>query len=221
MLKRHCLCLLALAACAAASCAQAPPISLPAEVRGRSGELVAVTAETKGKSVAWLCLDEGLCLVPSSALRDQRTTYAVAPRPGRYRVRAITCVEGELSEWASSTVVIEETAGRERAAARSGPMWVVVIEETARRTPEQAAVLADAGVARYVREKGWRVRVADRDARDSRRQAPADLKPYVERARGKRLPYLFVVDAEGHARHEGPLPAGAAGLLEILKKVGG
>jgi len=105
-------------------------------------------------------------------------------------------------------------------AVAAGKCHVVVIEETAEATARRGVYLAHRDLAGYVRGKGWRVRVADKDAVDATGRTPADLAPYVARAKG-RVPYVLVVAEEGRLLHEGSLPATPAELLAVLRRIGG
>lgn len=99
--------------------------------------------------------------------------------------------------------------------------WVVVIEETAEAAAGRGAYLADRPLGDYVRAKGWKVRLADKDVRDASGQPPRDLAPYLAQAAGKALPLYWVVDAAGTVRGHGPLPATPAAFLATLRAIGG
>lgn len=101
----------------------------------------------------------------------------------------------------------------------SGKLWLVVVEETADARAERGRWLRDEALHGYVAKKGWKIRLTDKDAKDASGNVPADLKPYIDRARGKELPQAYVVDEKGKVHHEGVLPAEAADLLKLLKKL--
>jgi hypothetical protein len=63
--------------------------------------------------------------------------------------------------------------------------------------------------------------VVDKDVRDANNQQPKDLAPYLRLASGKALPYVFVVDSAGTVRAEQALPATAAELTALLRRIGG
>jgi hypothetical protein len=208
-----------------------PPLGLPAQAEGDVADWITVRADTTGKSVRWVSLDAGLSLFPPRLLSDPKTAVVTARAPGRYRLLCVACLADELSEPAVCTVVIGPPAAPAPtpppqgspppAAPRAGGAHVVVIEETAQASSARGAYLASADLAAYLRARGWRMRWADRDARDAGGKAPADLAPYLARARGRTLPYLCVVDEHGNVWHEGALPATPAGLLALLKRIGG
>lgn len=99
--------------------------------------------------------------------------------------------------------------------------WVVVIEETADATAKRQAYFADAALNEFLKTKGWKHRIADKDVVAPDGKPPADLAPFLKIASGRPLPYLFVVAADGNVPFHGALPATPAELLALLKKLGG
>ena len=105
-------------------------------------------------------------------------------------------------------------------------MWVIVVEETSQRTPEQAWVLLDPTVRQWMKANGHHLRIVDKD------QTASDLAEWIGRALAKNrkgdqtapradaLPYLFVVDDSGSVVFEGALPSGPIQMLELVKKWG-
>lgn len=89
-------------------------------------------------------------------------------------------------------------------------LWGIVVEESGRRTAQEAIVLADPGVRGLFADK--RFRVIDRD------EASAALKSYADRAKGMDLPALFLVSAAGKVHFEGPLPSTAAAAKALILK---
>jgi hypothetical protein len=85
---------------------EAPPLALPAEVRGRPGRLVVVAAETPAALVRWHACDgpdrPDLWHPP-----DGKTLLFCTPTPGRYQLWAWTAVGGEPTEPVGCTVLIE------------------------------------------------------------------------------------------------------------------
>ena len=88
-------------------------------------------------------------------------------------------------------------------------LLAIVVEETAERTPQQGIVLASAKL-RALFPKLFRVTDKDSDS--------ADVKPYIERAKGKTLPMLWLVDAKGTVYFEGALPATVAAFEALHAK---
>jgi hypothetical protein len=99
-------------------------------------------------------------------------------------------------------------------------LWITVIEESAQRTPAQAAVITSKAVADLVKAKSHHWRVADQNAKDESGAVPADLAGYIQHAAGK-LPYIALTDQAGKIIYEGALPATEAELVSLLKKYGG
>jgi hypothetical protein len=99
--------------------------------------------------------------------------------------------------------------------------WVVVVEETREAAATRNQFFGDEALQQYVVKKGWKLRTTDKDVKDADGNTPSDLKPYVDYARDKTRPWMFVVDQAGTVRHNGTLPETPAALLAVLKKVGG
>ena len=96
-------------------------------------------------------------------------------------------------------------------------MWVIVVEETSQRTPEQARVLLDPTVRQWMANHQHHFRILDKD------QTSTDLTEWIERAAAQTetaLPYLFIVDDSGVVSFEGPLPIGPLEMLSLVKKWG-
>ena len=81
-------------------------LKLPSEVKGAPAAFVSVKAETSGKMVRWIVLDNGLNLFPVELLKDSKTAVVSSARPGRYRLLAVTAAGDEPSEPQICTVII-------------------------------------------------------------------------------------------------------------------
>jgi hypothetical protein len=83
-----------------------PVLRLPAEVRGRPGRLVVVTAETAGARVRWHA-----CAGPDRPdlwhPPDGKTLLFCTPTPGRYELVAWTAAGNEPTEAVACVVLIE------------------------------------------------------------------------------------------------------------------
>ncbi len=99
--------------------------------------------------------------------------------------------------------------------------WVVVIEETQEAQATRRTYYADPALNAYVKSKGWKMRVADKDVKDPSGQPPKDLAPYLKMSQGKALPWLYVVSSDGIVRANQALPPTAAELTALLRKIGG
>lgn len=105
-----------------------------------------------------------------------------------------------------------------------GPLakaWIVIIEATAEAKADRGQWVRDQDLLKYIKDKGWRLRHSDVNAKDATGNTPTDLVPYIKRASGKAMPQVYVVGDDGKVRYEGALPATPADMLAILKKFGG
>jgi hypothetical protein len=90
-------------------------------------------------------------------------------------------------------------------------LWGIVIEESSQRTAEQAVVLTSAKIRDLFTDGGFRV--VDQDT-----NAMSDVKPYQERAKGQKLPVLYLVDTNGTIYYEGSLPTNVAAMEVLVGK---
>ena len=81
-------------------------LALPAEIRGGAGTFVVVRADTDGKEVKFHAITSGLSVFPSDLLTDKKATVVVAAKAGSYKLIAVACVDGKLSDFAETMVVI-------------------------------------------------------------------------------------------------------------------
>ena len=97
-------------------------------------------------------------------------------------------------------------------------LWCIVIEESAERTPQQGIVLASPKVRGLFPAAGG-FRLVDKDSK-----VDNALQPYLDRAKGQKLPITFLVDPKGQVYYEGTLPAtvdAMTALVDKIKKGGG
>jgi len=114
---------------------------------------------------------------------------------------------GTTSVFAKSRVIDDEGEGPPPKA-----LWGIVIHESSEPSPEKAIVLSSKRI-REALEGRWKI--ADKDVLDQYGKIPADLKPWIEKA--KSLPYLFLVDETGKVRYEGPLPLDVDEVLRLIE----
>ena len=99
------------------------------------------------------------------------------------------------------------------------PLWgSIIIEETSTRTPELAALLTNTAVRSFFTGNKLAFRVSDPDAKDDQGKPPADLVPWIARAKTEGLPRLYLLGTKGATLYAGPVPADAAALLGLVKK---
>ena len=100
-------------------------------------------------------------------------------------------------------------------------LWVILVEETAAAAKDRGKLLSDKALNDRIQAKKHRWRVVDQDAVNSDGRPPADLAPWITRAKAAGLPRLFLVDQDGRILDEGPVPGTAKDLLAKIEKVGG
>lgn len=98
---------------------------------------------------------------------------------------------------------------------------IYYIEESADQVAGRGALFANADLAKRVKDKGHKWRVADVDVKGTDGKPPADLVKYLDLAKGKTIPQVFLVDADGAIRYQGDAPAKAVDLIALLEKYGG
>jgi hypothetical protein len=158
----------------------------------------------------------------------------VAP-PGVYTVklRSVLQKDGKTSiETARATVTIGEPIPPIPVPPNPGPgpqpgplppapitrAWVVVVEETGEAVGDRGRLLTDPGIRDYLHAKNWKTRVVDKDVVSKDGSTPADVRPWVEDAKGKTLPQLYLVGKDGAKVYGGACPRTAA---ELVKLIGG
>lgn len=102
-----------------------------------------------------------------------------------------------------------------------GKRYILLVEETADANASRGKLFTDATLFQRIKDRGHIWRAADKDVRDAAGNVPADLKPYLDRAAGKKLPQVFIVAPDGTVLIQAECPADAATLLELLKRAGG
>jgi hypothetical protein len=97
----------------------------------------------------------------------------------------------------------------------AGPLYVVVIEETAEAVAERGVYFGNGPLGELMRAKGHKWRVVDKDVVGPDGKPPADVARFLDAAHGKRMPQLFLVDGRGRTVHAGDLPP-VADLMRLL-----
>lgn len=104
----------------------------------------------------------------------------------------------------------------------TGKFSMVVIEETDVAANNRGQFFADKELRDYLATKlVGKPRIADKDVVDASGQPPKDLAPYLNHAKGKGLPQLYLIAPDGTVLYEGDLPKTPAELIATVKKVGG
>ncbi len=98
------------------------------------------------------------------------------------------------------------------------PLRIVIVEESADRTPEQAAIYFDKPLREYVTSKGHTLAVWDATQPATGENAALN-QAILDRAKGKPLPYLQVIGkTSGNVYSEGAPPKDAASMLKFIQR---
>jgi hypothetical protein len=94
-------------------------------------------------------------------------------------------------------------------------LQVLIVEESADRTPSQAKVILGQTWREWLKNNGHpKPRLADKDL------VSTDLAPWIERA-GPQLPTIFLIDgADASLVYEGKMPETEAAMLELVNRFG-
>ncbi len=217
----------------------AAPPDVPRDLKVKPGQLVRVTV--KGDAVIGTLknfTDEEAFFGELVSPKGSRQFVFQAPvaqydKDGKPLPQRTTYVlgwwtKGEI-EGSSTTITVEATKGDTlppvpdpkpgpQPDPKPGPVgtaaYLVVVEETSARTPEQARVLNDLAYWTKLKDKDVKWRFYDRDSQD------AKALNYVAPATAKGLPALLTLDKTGVIIDARRLPLTTAGIDAILKEFG-
>lgn len=102
-----------------------------------------------------------------------------------------------------------------------GSLWMVIIEETSQASKNRAAWLNDKELVAYFKESNHHFRVVDKDVVGPDGTPPSPLVGYLNGAKGKTLPYVFLVNQSGDVLYRGAVPETPAEMLALIRKAGG
>lgn len=101
-------------------------------------------------------------------------------------------------------------------------IYMVVVEEASLRTPMVAELRDNEALNQKFRDKQHKFLIIDQNIVGTDNRPPPKLVPFLEKAKGKALPYVIMIDAKtGDKLDEGPLPSTAEKIIEWLTRVGG
>jgi hypothetical protein len=205
---------------------------VPDAVSGPAGAAIHVRAKSAAKVFVWLPGTAGLDVFHPAQGVDPAQCAVRAAAPGTYRLWCVAVLHDRTATGLITVTVTGEappTPGPAPPApdppapappVAAGKLWVIVVE-----TPAGAAArgqtFADPALTAFAKIKGHRFRIVDSGVVGPDGRPPADVAPYLERAAGKALPQCYVVTEQGRVLYADALPPDAAGLLALLKKVGG
>lgn len=201
--------------------------SVPCVVRAYPAGLVSIDAEVVPAGETLRVRDTFTDGAKSRAYKGPLTVYGVrAVASGKCDLVIVPI--GFKAEAEIVTVTLDVSAGK-------GPqpppdvdpaplpvkadLWgFVIVEETSDAVANRAALLGDKDLAAFLKAKGLRWRVVDKDVVSKDGSTPADVRPWVEDAKGKTLPQLYLVGKDGAKVYGGACPRTAA---ELVKLIGG
>ena len=94
-------------------------------------------------------------------------------------------------------------------------LWLLVVEERLDRTPQTAAIVLAPELRRLLSD---RVRLLDKDVLDKADNVPNWARKWLDLAKGKPLPYLFLFTEHGEVLWEGPLPKTLAEVRALIEQ---
>lgn len=102
----------------------------------------------------------------------------------------------------------------------TGTWQIVIVEETEEATAARGQFFSNKELWDYITSKCVKKpRIVDQNVVSSNGKPPTDLAPYLSRAKGKKLPQVYVVGSDGTVLIEGALPESPAEFLKQLKGI--
>jgi len=156
-----------------------------------------------------------------------------ASNPGNYRLGVWAVIDGHL---VASKVVLTVAGDVEPPVPPVPPdpppplppppivveqLHAIIVEESADRTPEQAKVVLSKAVRDYLTSVDGVLHIVDQDVTDGDGNTPTTVAGWIERAKDKTLPWLFLVAENGREVASQALPTTPEKFLELLTRYGG
>jgi hypothetical protein len=219
----------------------------PLVVKGEKGTPINVPSGYDGPHlVRWRAISNRLALLPPAASSDPtgKTATVISYTAGRYRLWCWTVgADGEATDRYEVIVAVgkpgpgpnpnpkpepdptpepkPQPPPPDPAPKPAGPLFVIVVEETADAAKERGRLYSDRELTAAMKAGGHKWRIVDKDVVDPSGQTPRDVAPYIALAAGKGYPQIFLVTTTGKMVYSGNLPDDPAGILSLLKKYGG
>lgn len=207
-------------------------LSLPAEVTGKVGSFIKVTAKTNGLHVRWKGLDDGLAVFPGEMLRDSRSTVVSAAEAGEYRLLAYTALADVPSDPEICLVKVtgppkptppeppkptppEPPKPEPTPVVTTGPIRIAVVDDVLARTPDVSALILDLAYWQGLAARtGYPVEFIDKENPQA-----AKYKPWSDPAG---LPCLVLRDAiTGKVKYSGRLPMDRNQISQLVLQFSG
>lgn len=97
-------------------------------------------------------------------------------------------------------------------------IWSIWIEDTSQAAAERGSYFANPALADLLKSKGHRWRIVPHNAVGPDGKPPPDMVLYLDDAKGKKLPRLYIVDQDGNPLYTGDAPATPAEMVTLLQK---
>lgn len=209
-----------------------PALEAPAEAKVYVPVTVKLTGAAATTKVKWK-------IVPEPAWSEKLPSgvgFRFTGGPAKYSIR-VDYVDFKKELWgeAATTVSIVGEGPKPEPGPAPEPddpivnpntpskIWVVIVEETADAAANRGAMFGNSELNAYMQSKGHQWRIVDKDVRNVDGQPPADVKRFLDIAKGKPYPSVYFVDEKGKTRATTNLtPTDTADkLLGLLKSSDG
>lgn len=194
--------------------ADPPTVVVPAKLQVESGEYIVLTAETAAPAVKFVALTPGLRPFPPLLISNKKAYVATAP-DGVYRVLAYTGNADGPSDPVICTVTVgagvpppvPPTPGPQPQPGPAGKVVrFVVVEDTSAAGQWRGDVMSSPQVIGFYKTAGLSHRLISTQARDRDGKQTGEVKYFLDKTAGKKLPYLLAFDASNNAVFDGPAP---------------
>lgn len=220
--------LFALVSCCGTAHAAPPVVDFPAEIKAQ-GDFVTVRPKTDAKGITYIGLS-GVDPFPTVLLKDARD-FVFPTRglsAGPYRFSGVASLNDEHTEFRFTVVVggkgppgpnPEPPPGPAPAPVVSydAPVWVYLLEESSKRTPELSLMLQNVKFWNELESKGYKFRPYDIDSPDAKKRGLDSIKDKEGKALA--VPYLVVADKDGGVIGAYPCPKSTAGVAPLLPPI--
>lgn len=219
--------LFALVSCCGTAHAAPPAVDFPAEIKAQ-GDFVTVRPKTDAKGITYIGLS-GVDPFPSAFLKDARD-FVFPIRglsAGPYRFSGVASLNDEHTEFRFTVLVGGAPSPGPTpnpgpippapVVSYEAPVWLYLVEETSKRTPELSLILQNVKFWNELESKGYKFRPYDKDSADAKKRGLDSIKG--KDGASLALPYLVVADKDGAVIGAYPCPGSTAGIAPLLPPV--